>query len=71
VGDPPQLVPARLPDALEGRGLLLRLGRKVVEFLQQGYRDGQKPAALLFRMSQPAVELVRLVDDHLPSMSFS
>jgi hypothetical protein len=50
VGDPPQLVPACLPDWLEGRGLLLRLGRKVVERLKQGDRDGEEPPALLFGM---------------------
>jgi hypothetical protein len=32
VGNPPQLVSARLPDMLEGRGLLGWLGREVVEF---------------------------------------
>jgi hypothetical protein len=31
VGDPPQLMTAGLPDSLEGRGLLIRLGREVVE----------------------------------------
>jgi hypothetical protein len=34
VGDPPQLMAAGLPDSLEGRGLLARLGRVVVERLQ-------------------------------------
>jgi hypothetical protein len=45
VGDPPQLVAAGLPDALEGRGLLLRPGGEVVQRLQQRDRDGQELAA--------------------------
>jgi len=39
VSDPPQLMAAGLPDSLEGRGLLIRLGREVVKCLQQRDRD--------------------------------
>lgn len=62
---------AGLPDSPEGRGLLIRLGREVVERLQQRDRDFQELAALLFGVGEPAVELVCPVDDHSPSMSFS
>jgi hypothetical protein len=62
--DPPQLVPPGLPDSLEGRGLLGRLRGQVGERLQQRDRDGQEPAALLFGMIEPRVELVRPVDDY-------
>ena len=48
VGDPPQLMAAGLPDSLEGGGFLIRLGREVVERLQQRDRDLQELAALLF-----------------------
>jgi hypothetical protein len=47
VGNPPQLMAAGLPDPLEGRGFLVRLGREVVQRLQQCDRDGQELAALL------------------------
>jgi hypothetical protein len=45
VGDSPQLVTAGLPDSLEGRGLLVRPGREVVQRLQQRDRDFQELAA--------------------------
>jgi hypothetical protein len=67
MGDAPQFVPA--PDSFEGRGLLFRLSWKVVEFLQQRDRDGEKAPALLLGMSELAVEVVRPVDDHLSSMN--
>ena len=60
-----------LPDSLEGGGLLIRLGREVVESLQQRDRDLQELAALLFGVGEPAVELVGPVDDHPLSMSSS
>ena len=71
MGDPPQLVAAGLPDSLEGGGLLIRLGREVVQRLQQRDRDLQELATLLFGVGEPAVELVCLVDDHMTSMSSS
>jgi hypothetical protein len=71
VGDPPQLMAAGLPDSLEGGGLLIRLGREVVERLQERDRDFQELAALLFGVGEPAVELVCPVDDDALSMSSS
>ena len=65
----PELVPARLPDSLEGRGFLGWLLREVGESLQQRDRDGQQLAALLFCVIKPAVELVCPVDDHISIMS--
>jgi len=65
----PQLVPARLPDSLEGRGFLGWLRREVGEGLQQRDRDGQQLAALLFGVIKLAVELVGPVDDHTSIMS--
>jgi hypothetical protein len=62
---------AGLPDSLEGGGFLIRLGREVVKCLQQRDRDLQEPAALLLGVGEPAVELVRPVDDHTLSMSSS
>jgi len=64
-------VAASLSHPLEGRGLFLWLGRKVVERLQERDRDGQELAALLFRMAELAVELVCPIDDHSSSMSCS
>jgi hypothetical protein len=64
VGDPPQLMSARLPNALEGRGLLSRLGLEIVEFLQERGRDREESPALLLSVSEPAVELAGPVDDH-------
>jgi hypothetical protein len=52
-------------------GLLVRLGREVVERLQERDRDLQELADLLFGVGEPAVELVCLVDDYAPSMSSS
>ena len=69
MSDPPQLVPACLPDSPEGRGLIRRPGGQLVEFLQQRDRDREKAPALLLGMTEPAVELVRPVDDHPTSMS--
>jgi hypothetical protein len=43
MGDPPQLMTAGLPDSLEGRGLLIRLGREVVGVA--GITDGVEPTA--------------------------
>ena len=71
MGDPPQLMAAGLPDSLEGGRLLIRLGREVVECFQERDRDFEELAALLFGVGEPAVELVRPVDDHSPSMSSS
>ena len=67
--DPPELVPARLPDSLEGRGFLGWFLREVGEGLQQRGRDGQQPAALLFGVIELPVELVCPVDDHISIMS--
>jgi hypothetical protein len=47
-GDLPQFMAAALPDSLEGGGLVIRLGREVVQCLQEGDRDLQEIAALLF-----------------------
>jgi hypothetical protein len=60
---------ASLADPLEGRALLGRLSREVVEFLQERGRDSEETPALLLGVSEPAVELVGPVDDHIPSMS--
>jgi hypothetical protein len=65
MGDPPEFVSAGLADSLEGRGLFYRLRRQVGEGLQQRDGDGQEPAALLFGVVEPAVELVCPVDDHV------
>ena len=71
MGSPPQLMAAGPPDSLEGGGLLVRLGREVVERLQERDRDPQELADLLFGVGEPAVELVCPVDDHTISMSSS
>lgn len=42
VGDPPELMAAGLPDSLEGRGFFGRLGREIVEFLQERGRDHEE-----------------------------
>src|SRR6266700_964286 len=57
VGDAPQLIAGGLPDSLEGGGFLIRLGREVVECLQERDRDLEELAALLFGVGEPAVEL--------------
>jgi hypothetical protein len=62
---------AGLPDSLEGGEFLVRLGREVVERLQERDLDLQELAALLFGVGEPAVELVCRVDDHAPGMSSS
>jgi hypothetical protein len=71
VGDPPQLMAAGRPDSLKGGGFFIRLGREVVERLQERDCDFQELAALLFGAGESAVELVCPVDDHAPSMSSS
>jgi hypothetical protein len=60
-------MPACLADPFEGDGLIVRLGGKIVEFLEQRDRDGKESPALLLGVSKPAVELVGPVDDRLPS----
>jgi hypothetical protein len=52
VGDPPQLMAAGLPDSLEGGGFIIRLGREVVERLQERDRDFQELAAPLFGVGE-------------------
>ena len=71
MGDPTQLMTAGLPDSLEGGGFFIRLGREVVERLQERDCDFQELAALLFGAGESAVELVCPVDDHSTSMSSS
>jgi hypothetical protein len=66
-----KLVSACLPDVFEGRGLPGWPGREVVEFLQERGRDREEAPALLLGVSEPAVELVGPVDDHMPSVSCS
>lgn len=71
VSDSPELMSASLADSLEGRRFFGRLGGQVGESLEQGYGEGQPPAAPFFGMVEPPVELVGPVDDHIVSMSCS
>jgi hypothetical protein len=70
-GQPPRLMASGLPDSLGGGGFLVRLGREVVERLQERDRDLQELADLLFGVGEPRVELVCAVDDRAPGMSSS
>src|ERR1700677_2867959 len=70
-GQPPRLMASGLPDSLGGGGFLVRLGREVVERLQERDRDLQELADLLFGVGEPGVELVCAVDDRAPGMSSS
>ena len=60
-----------LPDSLEGGGSLARLGREVVERLQERDRELHELTDPLFGAGEPAVKLVCPVDDHALGMSSS
>jgi hypothetical protein len=60
MGDPPQLMAAGLPDSLEGRGLLIRLGREVVECFRSATATSRSlppcSSALVSQRSNPSVQ---------------
>src|ERR1700733_3060065 len=63
MGNPPELMATGLPDPLEGSGFLNWLSWQIHESLQHGDCSDQESTTLLLDVREPAVELLRPVND--------